>query len=66
MVWHGLFGVHGFISVSRLGFAGSFVRGTFILELCIFFCVVIPFFVSLRDDLVLLFLLHFLLLWFWG
>ena len=36
MAWHGLFGVYGGISVSRLGFAGSFVRGIFILELCIF------------------------------
>ena len=65
MAWHGLFGVYGGISVSRLGFAGSFVRGIFMLELCIFFCVVITFFPPLRGELVLLFSLLFLLMWFW-
>ena len=48
------------------GFSGCFRSGNIYSGVVYFFCVIIFFFVLLRDDLVLLFSLHFLLLWFGG
>ena len=42
-----------------------FRSGIVLGGICIFFCVVIPSFTSLRGKIVMLFSLHFLLLWFW-
>ena len=58
------FGVWMCFSFVRSGLSCVFVRFLCLLGVDIFFWIIIPFFELLRDDLVLLFSLVFLLLWF--
>ena len=56
---HGLFGGLWVYFGASFGFCGFFRSGNIYIGVVYFFCGVIPFFVSLRDDLFLSFSLHF-------
>ena len=59
MASRGLFGVYGGIQVSQFVLFCCFRSGIVLALICIFFCVIIPFFPPLRGELVLLFSLLF-------